>query len=134
MCAYFMWMASRSNQPIVIYNTARYVVIADRCFTTPAIVIQFVSGVLLMLSLGYSFSSPWFYSVIGLFIFIGACWIPVVFIQYRICNITSACIDKDHLPEEFNQLMRYWTILGCLAFSAIILLFYIMVLQPITPY
>lgn len=132
--AYFMWMASRNNKPLVIYNTARYVVIADWCFTTPAIVVQFVSGILLMKVLNYSFTSPWFYTVIGLFIFIGACWIPVVHIQYKIRNLAYKDIDKDNMPDSFRQLMHYWTILGCLAFAAILVLYYLMVIKPIVPY
>ena len=132
--AWFMWMASRSNQSRIIYNTARYVVIADWCFTTPAIVIQFVSGILLMRILNYSFTSPWFYTVMGLFIFIGACWIPVVFIQYKIRNISYEYIDKESLPADFRKIMRYWTVLGCLAFTAILVLFYLMVIKPVVPY
>ena len=82
--AFFMFMASRSNNPQAIAVTARNVVLADWLFTAPAVVIQFLSGWLLMNRLNWSFSSQWFLAVLALFIFIGVCWIPVLFIQYRL--------------------------------------------------
>jgi uncharacterized membrane protein len=82
--AFFMFMASRSNNPQAIAVTARNVVLADWLFTAPAVVIQFLSGWLLMDKLNWSFSSQWFLVVLALFIFIGVCWIPVLFIQYRL--------------------------------------------------
>jgi uncharacterized membrane protein len=67
--AFFMFMASRTANVAAIAITARHVVLADWLFTAPAVVIQLVSGVLLMLKLGYSFTSTWFLWVIALFIF-----------------------------------------------------------------
>ena len=58
--AFFMFMASRSSNVTAMAVTARHVVLADWIFTAPAVVIQFVTGVLLMMRLGYSFTSTWF--------------------------------------------------------------------------
>jgi uncharacterized membrane protein len=51
--AFFMFMANRSSNVAAIAVTARHVVLADWVFTTPAVVALFVSGMLLMLKLGY---------------------------------------------------------------------------------
>jgi len=50
--AFFMFMANRSSNVAAIAVTAHHVVLADWVFTTPAVIAQFVSGVLLMLKLG----------------------------------------------------------------------------------
>ena len=77
--AFFMFMAYRSKDLNTIAITSKHVVLADWCFTTPAIIAQVISGLFLMFTLGYSFSSAWFITVSCLYVFVGACWIPVVF-------------------------------------------------------
>lgn len=129
--AFFMLMAHRSKNIHAIVVTARHVVLADWIFTTPAIVIQFITGVWLMKLLGYSFTSPWFVATFGLFIFIGACWIPVVFIQYQLRDLAEAQFDAGFIEQRFRLLMRRWTILGTLAFAAIVAIFWIMVVKPL---
>jgi uncharacterized membrane protein len=129
--AFFMFMAHRSENIHAIAVTARHVVLADWIFTTPAVVIQLITGIWLMKLLGYSFTSPWFFAVILLFIFIGACWIPVVFIQYRLRNLADLQLETGTLKKQFIKLMRYWTILGINAFVAIVIIFWIMVVKPL---
>jgi uncharacterized membrane protein len=129
--AFFMFMANRSENIQAIAITTKHVVLADWIFTTPAIVIQLVTGVWLMKILNYSFSSPWFILAFGLFIFIGVCWIPVVFIQYQIRTIAITQIKEGKIEQRFRKLMRRWTILGIHAFIAIIIIFWIMVVKPL---
>jgi len=128
--AFFMFMANRSNNPQAIYVTAKNVILGDWIFTTPAVITQFVTGLLLMNKLGYSYSSNWFYSVIGLFVFIGICWLPVLRIQYQLKNIAAQSVNKNEVTPEFKRLMRIWTVLGMPAFSAILIIFYLMVFKP----
>ena len=129
--AFFMFMANRSNNIQAIAMTARHVVLADWIFTTPAIIIQLVTGLWLMKVMGYSFTSTWFIGVIGLFIFIGACWIPVVFIQYQLWTIAAAQLETSVIEERFKKLMRRWTVLGIHAFIGIVLIFWLMVFKPL---
>jgi uncharacterized membrane protein len=128
--AFFMFMANRSANVAAIAVTARHVVLADWIFTAPAVVLQFVSGVLLMHSLGYSFSSTWFLAVISLFIFIGICWIPVVMIQYKLKDLADASLVNGALDPAFSKLMSLWTALGVPAFGAILVIFWLMVFKP----
>ena len=130
--AFFMFMANRSKDIHAIAVTTRHVVLADWIFTTPAIIIQLISGFWLMRILGYSFSSPWFIAVIGLFVFIGACWIPVVFIQYRLRTIAVAQLETSVIDERFKILMRRWAVLGIHAFIGIVIIFWLMVFKPLS--
>jgi len=103
--------------------TARSVVLADWIFTTPAIVTQIVTGVWLTSLLGIPYGSIWFVSVISLFVLVGICWLPVVFIQIRIKNILA----KGGSLDDCSGLMKTWISLGVIAFIAVLLLIYLMV-------
>jgi len=134
--AFFMFMANRSENAEAIAVTARHVVLADWIFTAPAVVIQLTTGILLMMKLSFSFTSPWFLWVIGLFGFIGLCWVPVVAIQYKLKRLasellSSESVDKDETSVEFKRLMWWWTLLGIPAFSAILVIFVLMVFKPL---
>lgn len=129
--AFFMYMANRSKDIHAIAVTARHVVLADWIFTTPAIFVQFITGIWLMKILGYSFTSWWFIAVIALFIFIGACWIPVVFIQYQLRDAAKAQLETSVIDERFKRLMKRWTVLGIHAFIGIVIIFWLMVLKPL---
>lgn len=129
--AFFMFMANRSNNIETIAITARHVVLADWIFTAPAVVVQFFSGMLLMIKLGYSFTSPWFFLVMVLFIFIGICWVPVVIIQYRLRTISEASLITGKIDPKFKKMMRLWTSLGIPAFAAILIIFWLMIFKPL---
>jgi uncharacterized membrane protein len=129
--AFFMFMASRTSNVAAIAITARHVVLADWLFTAPAVIVQLVTGILLMLRLGYSFTSTWFLWVVALFIFIGACWIPVVFIQYRLKSLADVSLNTGVIEPKFRTLMRLWTALGIPAFISILIVFWLMVFKPL---
>ena len=127
--AFFMFMAVRTGDIENIRNTSKHVVLADWIFTTPSVIIQLVTGVLLMKVLGYSFTSMWFYLVIGLFFFVGLCWVPVVFIQLKLRRLAQA-ESTVVLPVEFKTLFRWWMCLGIPAFISVLIIFYLMVFKP----
>lgn len=128
--AFFMFMANRSNNPQAIYVTAKTVILGDWIFTTPAVITQIVTGILLMNKLNYSFTSSWFYWVIGLFGFVGICWLPVLRIQYRLRQLAEQSLQSNQVKLEFKKLMRIWTLLGIPAFSAILVIFWLMIFKP----
>lgn len=128
--AFFMFMVARSNNVQAIAVTARHVVLADWCFTTPAVITQFVTGVLLMRMLGWSFTSTWFIWVFSLFVFVGLCWLPVVWIQYRLRAHASEAVNTGEISAGFRKYMRWWTALGVPAFLAVLVIFWLMVTKP----
>ena len=129
--AFFMLMAYRSENDETFRIITRLVVIADWIFTTPAVITQFVTGVLLMNILGYSFSSTWFLVVISLFIFIGCCWIPVIFIQIKLSKLVNVKPGGGRDNKKIEQLMRIWTVSGIPAFISVIVIFWLMVFKPL---
>ncbi len=121
--AFFMLKAYLSNNDEAMAVTTRNVVIADWLFTTPAVVIQLVSGIWLTARLGIPFESEWFVAVISLFVFVGVCWLPVVRIQIRIRNLITTGAGRD----AYAGLMKVWLALGIPAFLSVLILFYLMV-------
>ncbi len=124
--AFFMLKAYLSNNDQAMRITTRTVVLADWIFTTPAVVVQLVTGVWLTTNLGISFASTWFVVVISLYALVGACWIPVVWIQTRIRNI----IDDGGSRDDYRILMRIWIALGVPAFTSVLIIFFLMVSKP----
>ncbi len=123
--AFFMLKAYLSGNQVVMSITTRNVVLADWIFTTPAVVIQFASGLWLTRQIGIPFDSMWFVSVISLFILVGGCWIPVVWIQMRIRDFRSS----DDVGFSYRRLMSMWVVLGAVAFTGVLLLFFLMVFR-----
>jgi len=121
--AFFMLKAYLSRNEQAMQVTTNTVVMADWLFTTPAVVLQLVTGLWLTSRLNIPFDSPWFIAVIALFLFVGLCWVPVVCIQIRIRNLIADGRPRD----DYRKLMRAWVALGVPAFASVIGIFYLMV-------
>lgn len=129
--AFFMFMANLSSNVQAIAVTARHVVLADWLFTAPAVVIQFISGIMLMEILGFTYTSIWFQVVIGLFLLIGACWLPVIYIQYKLRELALQALETNEIDPKFKKLMMIWTSLGIPAFISIVIIYWIMIFKPL---
>ncbi len=127
---FFMLRAVRSHNPEAIKVTAATVVLADWLFTTPAVAVQFVSGLLLMQQLHIAWTSTWALLVFALFCFVGALWLPVVWIQIRLRDMLAGLRPGEPLPATFLRRARLWELLGYPAFGAMILIFALMVYKP----
>lgn len=129
--AFFMVAAHRTGRPDVIAATARMVVLADFLFTAPAVVLQPLSGVALVHIQGYRLSEPWLLAAYGLYLLVGACWLPVVAIQLRIRRIAGeAAAAGGPLPAAYRRLFRIWFILGWPAFGGVLGIYWLMIARP----
>jgi uncharacterized membrane protein len=130
--AYFMLMAHRTGHAGVIAVIARFVVLADLIFTATAVVVQPVSGWLLARSIGLSpLDESWILVSLLLYVLVGLCWLPVVFIQMRMRKLAhAAAVDAKPLPEAYRRLFRIWFVLGWPAFLGVLAIFALMVWQP----
>ncbi|MBO6765625.1 DUF2269 domain-containing protein [Maricaulis sp.] len=127
--AFFMLMAWRSGERAGFALASRHVVLADWLFTASAVVIQPLSGIALAHLAGWPLTAPWLLASYGLYGFIGACWLPVVWIQYRVRDRLAAA-EGEAVPPEVHRLMRIWFVLGWPAFAALIAIFVLMITKP----
>jgi uncharacterized membrane protein len=129
--AFYMFFASRTRDARAIAVVVRYVVIADWLFTTPTIVLQPVTGLWLVHLAGFDLRAPWLLWSIVLYLLAGACWLPVVWMQVRMRDMAAAAARQSaELPAQYWHFLRWWVALGIVAFFALVVVFYLMVLKP----
>ena len=130
--AFFMLMAHRGGKPAVIAGVARIVVIADFVFTATAVVLQPVTGVLLVREVGYAFTDAWIVWSIVLYLVTGAFWLPVVWMQMRMRDLAAGAVaNGTELPQSYHRLFRRWFAFGFPAFAAVIAIFWLMIARPV---
>lgn len=130
--AFFMLMAHRSGDARIVAHVAGTVVIADVLFTATAVVLQPVTGALLAWGIGWSLLEPWILWSIGLYVFTGLFWLPVVAIQLRLRDLArDAAARGEALPPRYGQLFRLWFALGVPAFAAVLGIIWLMLARPV---
>lgn len=130
--AFFMWRAHRTRDARVIASVAADVVRADFIFTATAVVLQPVTGFLLLWKLGYPWTLPWIHWSLALYVLVGCCWLPVVWLQVRMRDIARrAAVEGAPLPEIYYRFFRYWLVLGWPAFAGVLAIFWLMVAKPV---
>lgn len=130
--AFFQWMAWRSGDVAVIARVARLVVTADFVFTTPAVIVQLLSGIALVHTLSLPWSSDWIVAALALYALAGACWLPVVAIQIRLARLAAtAQARREALPPAYARAMRSWFLLGWPAFLAVLAILWLMVRKAV---
>jgi uncharacterized membrane protein len=129
--AFFMLMAHRTGDARTVAAVARIVVVADYVFTATAVVAQPVTGVLLAHEVGYPLTSGWILLSIGLYLWTGAWWLPVVWIQSKMHDLAvEAAAAGQPLPRRYHQLFRLWFAFGFPAFAAVVAIFWLMIARP----
>lgn len=80
---------------------------------------------------GYSYSQIWISGTLLLYIVAGICWLPVVWLQMRMCRMAvESHRPGDVLPDIFWRYARYWELLGYPAFVSMVIIFALMVFKP----
>ena len=132
--AFFMLLAHLRGNPTGIAEVARIVVIADFVFTATAVVVQPITGVLLVWSTGYSLRDGWIYWSIILYLITGAFWLPVVWMQMRMRDLAARAVqDNVPLPQMYDRLFWSWFAFGFPAFGAVLAIFWLMITRPQLP-
>lgn len=129
--AFFMLMAHRSGDADHIARTARIVVVADMVFTATAAILQPITGLILAHATGWSLTEGWLIASVLLYVFIGLFWIPVIFIQIKLRDeARQAARQTQPLGLRYHLLFRIWFACGIPAFSAILVLLWLMMSRP----
>jgi uncharacterized membrane protein len=129
--AFFMFMAHRSQSVEFIARVGQTVVIADFIFTASAVLVQPVTGLLLAQEAGWPLTEGWIVLSVLLYLFIGLCWLPVVWLQIQMRNEAVMALEKgSRLPQRYFVLFRCWFWLGVPAFLAILGILWLMVARP----
>ena len=129
--AFFMLMAHRSRDAAFIARTAATVVIADMVFTLSAVLLQPVTGGLLMMLSATSLAERWLMASLGLYAVAGLFWIPVVFMQIEMRDLAGAAVAQSGpLPPRYFVLFRRWFLFGIPGFGSVMLILWLMITKP----
>lgn len=129
--AFYLYFTHRSNNLAAIATVTRLVVIADWCFTTPAVIIQPLTGIAMMHLAGWQLDTPWIMLSIALYLLAGVCWLPVVWLQIQMKGMAEVAFQQGvSLSARYWRYARYWEYLGYPAFIAMVVVFYLMVNKP----
>ena len=129
--AFQMVWAMRTGRVETIHSVASGIVIADWIFTTPAGIIQPLTGIWLVWLTGYSLTADWLVATYALYLLAFCCWVPVLRLQVRLRDLAGAALAKaESLPPSAWRLYRIWFVLGWPAFAALVAVFWLMVAKP----
>jgi uncharacterized membrane protein len=129
--AFYLLRAHLSRDIAAIAFATRNVVFADWAFTTPAVIIQPLTGIAMMQLGKFDFSQTWLWVSLVLYILTGLCWLPVVCLQIRLRDLAQHALQTgSDLPLLYHHYMRIWFWLGWPAFISVIIIFQLMVFKP----
>jgi uncharacterized membrane protein len=129
--AFFMLMAHRTSEVSFIARTSGVVVIADMLFTLSAVILQPISGGLLMMLSATSFTERWLMVSLALYVLAGVFWIPVIFMQIEMRDLARAADEKAQpLPPRYFALFRRWVLLGIPGFGSVVIILWLMIAKP----
>lgn len=129
--AFYLFFANRSASLEARAVVARLVVRADLWFTTPAVIVQPLSGAWLAHQAGWPLTTPWLAVSIALFALAGACWLPVLGLQLKMAReVEAALAEARPLDARYASWQRAWERLGYPAFAAMLAVFFLMVNKP----
>ncbi|MBE9609981.1 DUF2269 family protein [Chitinilyticum piscinae] len=130
--AFYLFVANRSGNVAAIAVVSRWVVRADWWFTTPAVIIQPLSGWLMIRLAGYPLDSFWIVAALALYALAGACWLPVVWLQLQMRDMAlQANTAGAALPPRYWRYEKIWTLLGFPAFGGLLIVYWLMVAKPV---
>lgn len=129
--AFYLFCANRSKSLEAQAVVARFVVLADWIFTTPAVIVQPVTGVAMLAMAGWPLNTPWVMWSITLYLLAGACWLPVLWLQIRMKRMADEALKAGTaLPQRYWHYARWWEGLGYPAFTAMVVVYFLMVNKP----
>ncbi len=129
--ALHLWLTHVSGNVAAIAVATRNTVRADWAFTLPSVIVQPISGAALIELAGYDWHESWLVLALLLYGLAGVCWLIVLKLQLRMRELAEAAVrGGSSLPEAYFHCARAWFWLGWPAFSAVIVIFWLMVHRP----
>lgn len=128
--AYYKYMTDRygSLDSIVLMN--RHIVLADWLFTTPAVIIQPISGMILASMLQIPLSQLWLKLSILLYLFSVVLWLVAVYLQIKMKKLAlQAQQNNSPLPSLYTRYARIWFWIGFPSFLSMMAIVGLMVFR-----
>ena len=80
---------------------------------------------------GWPLATPWIVASVALYLLAGACWLPVVWLQWRMSRLAADALAAGRaLSPDYWRHARRWERLGYPAFVAMVAIYALMVDKP----
>ena len=90
-----------------------------------------ITGVWLLYLFGIPYTQGWVVITIALYLIAGACWLPVVWLQIRMRDLSLAAVKRGQpLTPRYYKHASQWFWLGIPAFTAMVIVYILMVFKP----
>lgn len=124
--AFYLYFTYKNSSPETIKDVLKLVIKADTIFTTPSVLVQLITGILLSNQMNLTFTY-WFWVVCSVSLVILVLWVRAALIQLKLRKI----LERDeYISDEFHQKMKIWFYLGIPSFLGSIYIYYLMVYKP----
>jgi uncharacterized membrane protein len=118
---FYKVMADKTRNHAAIAVTSCHVVLADWWFTTPAVLIQPLTGYFLAGQVSVPFGDGWLFWSLLLYAVTGLCWLPVVWLQIRMRDLAVTSLEQQQaLPTQYFYYSKLWLWLGVPAFFGMV--------------
>jgi uncharacterized membrane protein len=121
-----------SKKAKLIAEVGPHIVKVESYSTILSALVQIVTGLWLASIAGFPVLTGWLGWALLLFCIAGLCWIPGVWLQHRMVDLSNKAIETNsELPAEYQKLFKNWTFLGLPSTIAMIGIFYLMVFKSV---
>ncbi|PIZ05128.1 MAG: DUF2269 domain-containing protein [Gammaproteobacteria bacterium CG_4_10_14_0_8_um_filter_38_16] len=129
--AFYVFYVNQQNNVALIARVTKQAIFVNWIFIGSSGVIQFITGMILLASKGYSPFALWVMgSMIG-YVIAALCWLLVLYFQMRCRDLAFEAVAKKKLLSiEYNRYYHASWIWGMLALVSLMVVFYLMVNRP----
>jgi uncharacterized membrane protein len=100
-------------------------------FTLSAVILQPVTGGILMMQSATSLVEHWLAASLLLYAIAGLFWIPVIFMQIEMRDLARiADAAGQALPPRYHVLFRRWFLFGIPGFGSVMAILWLMIAKP----
>ena len=129
--AFYLLVTVLGGDMRLVAHVARWVVRADWLFTATTAVAQPLTGLWLVHVMQIPWTTGWVAWSLALYAVAMACWLPVVWLQLRLRDLSRQAAEQGAPPAPaFRRLFLAWVALGVPAFFAFLAIFWLMVAKP----
>jgi uncharacterized membrane protein len=80
---------------------------------------------------GVAVAERWLATSLGLYVVAGLFWIPVIFMQIEMRDLTQkAAAQQQPLPPRYFALFRRWFAFGIPGFGSVMIILWLMIAKP----
>ncbi|MGZ3498180.1 MAG: DUF2269 family protein [Vulcanimicrobiaceae bacterium] len=131
---YWKYRADASGDLRIITHTIRTIILADRLFTNPGVILLVVAGLATAITGRIPIlSTGWILWGIVLIIIAAVAYVPLSATQRALLAIASNPESERSALARYHELSKRWNLYGSIALAAPLIAFAFMVLKPALP-